>query len=344
MEAGMKSGMEVCRRIVACFARVAIACLVTATIVVAAPAMAGAATAQWMTSGMDLYFYSNALNPGTKGFGPTFANQFETDEQSDEFLPQTADDPARLSMALVAFDTSLHIAAGLPQSRYHVDAVTMTFKMESGSGSDLHYDNTPDGRDEVLGQATGDPGRPAELYGVGFRGGYTGYAFSGGSASGPNLFTESVLPTSGPEGSYIAYPIVADEEDPGQYKDVSNSVTGGDSATHGTTEAFDPTPWAIGTANLSAGNPIPKNTTFTFSLDLSQPGVRRIRSTVPGRRWPRFPGFDAACHGRDGRWRWLPTVVFEGIGRLDFLSELVSTDAVDRLSDRRCPGARRLRR
>ncbi|MGE3244118.1 MAG: DUF1559 domain-containing protein, partial [Pirellulales bacterium] len=237
------------------------------------PAGAGAATAQWTTSGMDLYFYANASNPGAKGLGPTFANLFETNEQSGAFLPHTADDPARLSMDLVAFDTSLHIQSGLPASRYQVSKVTMTFKYQNGSGSDLPYDNTADSRNEVLGVEAGDPGRPAELYGVGFRGDYTGYGFAGGT-QGPHLFTEGVSPTSGPNGAYIAYPIVGDAQ-PGQYKDVSNSVTGGDSATHGTTAPFDPTPWAIGAANLSPGQSIPVNTTFTFTVDLDLAGVRQ---------------------------------------------------------------------
>ena len=216
----------------------------------------------------------NASNPGAKGLGPTFANLYETDEQSGEYLPLTANDPARLSMALVAFNTSLHIAAGLPATRYQVDSVTMTMKMQNGSSSNLPYDNTPDSRLEVLGLDSGDPGRPAELYGVGFRGDYTGFAFSGGP-SGPHLFTESTHPASGPNGDYIAYPIVGDDAEFGQYRDVSNSVTGGDSATHGTTAPFDPLPWSIGTTNVSLGDTIPNESTFTFTLDLTQPGVRQ---------------------------------------------------------------------
>ena len=58
---------------------------------------------------------------------------------------------------------------------------------------------------------------------------------------------------------------------------MSNSVTGGHRATApgNSTAPFTPIPWAIGTnAALAPGNAIPDNTTFTFSLDLNQPGVR----------------------------------------------------------------------
>jgi prepilin-type N-terminal cleavage/methylation domain-containing protein len=257
-----------------CHLRTSIVCLLAGIIAVTAPASAGAVTAHWTISSFDSYCYTNASNPGSKGLGPTFANQFSTDEGSDEFLPHSAADPARLSTALVAFDTSLHIEVGMPASHYQINTVTMTMKMQDGTTENLTYDDTLDSRAEVLALESGDPGRAVELFGVGFRGDYTGFAFSGG-ASGPELLSEGTHPAHGPDGAYITYPIIGDEDQPGQFRDVSNSITGGESATHGTSEAFDAVPWAVGKASLTPGAIIPNNTTFSFSLDLTLPGVRQ---------------------------------------------------------------------
>jgi len=246
----------------------------TSIVLVVAPASAGATTAVWSTSGLDSFFYANAVNPGTRALGPTFANAFAIDEQSGEFLPHTAADPARLGMALVVFDTSLHVDAGLPTSRYQVNSVNVRLTMESGTSASLPYDSTPDSRTEVLGLEPGDAGRPMELYGVGFRGDYVGYEFTG-VATGPPLVDEMTPPASAEGGAYVAYPLVCDAAQPGKYVDVSNSVTGGDSETDGTTAPFDPVPWAIGTTGLSPGATIPDDTTFSFELNLALPGVRQ---------------------------------------------------------------------
>src|SRR3990172_5137141 len=143
--------------------------LLLAILVVAPPTLAQAATANWSVSGLDLLSYYRAISPGSRALGHTWANAFELDGGTSEFLPHTADDPARLGMSLVAFDTSAQIESGLPPSRYQVDSVTVTLTMESGTLATLYYDNTADSRDEILGIVSGDVGRPMEMYGVGFR-------------------------------------------------------------------------------------------------------------------------------------------------------------------------------
>ncbi|MEQ8837110.1 MAG: DUF1559 domain-containing protein, partial [Lacipirellulaceae bacterium] len=69
----------------------------------------------------------------------------------------------------------------------------------------------------------------------------------------------------------------------GDYRDVSNNITGGFSATApgNTTAPFDATPWAIGTARNAAdtadlvdGEEVPFDATFTFEIDLTLPGVK----------------------------------------------------------------------
>jgi prepilin-type N-terminal cleavage/methylation domain-containing protein len=141
----------------------------------------------------------------------------------------------------------------------------------------LEYEDSPISHTQIQMEVSGgNPSaqRPMELYGVGFRNSYMGYEFSG-PVAGPPLIDEISHPYSAPGGTYIAYPIVGEETQPGEfeYVDVSNSVTGGFSATHGTTTAFTPMPWAIGTTNLAPGAIVPDHTTFTFEVDLSAPGV-----------------------------------------------------------------------
>jgi prepilin-type N-terminal cleavage/methylation domain-containing protein len=243
----------------------------------AIPATAKAETASWMAPHLDTWVYANAFGGGSRALAPTFTGGLELDASMQEFLPQTATGPSRVGMTLAAFDTSSQITKGLAPSRYQINSVTVTMTMESGSGGTLLYDSTPDARSELLADMIAgdyDAQRPIELYGVGFRQGYDGFALAG--ASGPTKFTESTFPYASAGGGYRVYPIDADPAQPGQYRDASNSVTGGFSATaSGNSMApFDAAPWAIGTsASLTDGDAIPDGTTFTFDWNLSQPGV-----------------------------------------------------------------------
>jgi hypothetical protein len=76
---------------------------------------------------------------------------------------------------------------------------------------------------------------------------------------------------------YIAYPIAVDPHGCCAYADVTNSLTGGFSATEadGSTEPFDPTPWAIGTMALVPGEAIVGDSAVTFELDLSSLAARQ---------------------------------------------------------------------
>jgi prepilin-type N-terminal cleavage/methylation domain-containing protein/prepilin-type processing-associated H-X9-DG protein len=155
--------------------------------------------------------------------------------------------------------------------------MTATWTKDGATNTTLLYDDAPISQAEVLAEvASGNvsPQRPMELCGVGFRAGYSGYEFSG-AAAGPPLLDEITHPFSAGDGGYVAYPIVGNADEPGAYRDVSNSVTGGYSATEldNFTEAFTPAPWAIGTTDLAPGTVIPENTKFEFDLNLEEPGV-----------------------------------------------------------------------
>jgi len=238
---------------------------------------AHAETVSWEAPQLDTWVYANAFGGGSRAFAPTFTGGFEFDPQTQDFVPQTAQGPARVGMALAAFDTSSLIASGLTPSRYQINSVTVTLTMESGSGGALLYDDTPDLRTEILADVISgdyDAERPVELYGVGFRLGFDGFALGG--ATGPTKFAESTFPYASGSG-YRVYPVVGDAAEPGQFHDVSNSVTGGFSATApgNNTAPFDAMPWSVGTIDgLVGGDPIPDGATFTFNLNLAEPGAR----------------------------------------------------------------------
>ncbi len=243
------------------------------------PAAARAATATWTTSTLDVWFYSNAISAGMRALAPSFTGGMEIDTQSGAFVPRTAQDPARTGTALVAFNTSAQIEAGLAPNRYAVSSVklTATWTNDGTTNTTLLYDDSPIAHNKIFEEVSSGSitaRRPMELYGVGFRGGYTGFEFSGGTPGAP-LLDEATHPFSAASSSYIAYPMIGDASQQGTYVDVSNSVTGGFSATEPdqSTEPFTATPWAIGTTTLTSGAVIPDDTTFDFEIDLAATGA-----------------------------------------------------------------------
>jgi hypothetical protein len=181
-------------------------------------------------------------------------------------------------MSFAAFDTSTEIVTGYSPTRYAINSVTVTFTMQQATGGSILYDDTYDSNAELLADYLSgdiDAARPIELYGVGFQAGYTGFDLGGGDPDG-ELFSENEYPYSPGDASgvLVAYPLVVDTN--GNHVDISNSMTGGYSATapDNTTTPFDPVPWAIGkVAGLNNGDPVPANTTFSFDVDLQLPGV-----------------------------------------------------------------------
>jgi prepilin-type N-terminal cleavage/methylation domain-containing protein/prepilin-type processing-associated H-X9-DG protein len=237
------------------------------------------ATSSWTAPHFDKWFYTEitAGNEATRQLGPTWVGGLELDPATNDFKPRTADNPSRHGMSLVVFNTATQITPDLPLGRYRINSVTFTITNESTTGASILYDDTPDERSELLADFVAnqyDSARPIELYGAGLRAGYVGYDFSGSSGDS-TLMRESPHPYSGPNDGYIAYPIVGGEA-VGSYVDVSNSITGGFSATEAdaSTDPFDALPWAIGKTTQPPGTVVNDATKFTFELDLDLPGVR----------------------------------------------------------------------
>ena len=258
-----------------------------ALIVLTASPSAWAVTASWTSSNLDAFSYPNAVSAGMRALAPTFTGGLEIDSQRGEFVPRSAQDPARTGTAILAFDTSTQIETGLSPARYTINSVTVTATWtKDGTNVSLRYTDEPLDQEGVLTEYVSQSvstERPMELYGVGFRDGYTGFEFAG-AAAGPPLFDELIHPFSAGDRGYIAYPVTGSATEPGTFVDISNSLTGGYSATEPdhVTEPFTPAPWAIGTAALLPGAEVPDGTTFTFELDLGAPACVSTCSN----RWP----------------------------------------------------------
>lgn len=237
-----------------------------------------AATAIWTSSDLDTWIYNKASAPGQRVQAPTWLNDVTVNSSTQQFNPMTSTDPARLGESLFAFNSSGKITPGLTPARYQINSVTFVASCHIVGAQTAYYESLPVSQTQVLSEfATNSVTwqKPMELYGVGFRGGYTGFEFSAGTF-GPPLFEELVYGYSGAGGSYVVYPVVGSNLQAGAFVDVSNSVTGGFSATDSgnTTAPFTPIPWAIGTTTLSRGDPLPADSTFTFAVDLDGTGVR----------------------------------------------------------------------
>ena len=96
-------------------------------------------------------------------------------------IREQSTDPARLGADLTAFNTSTLITPNLSPSRYQINSVTFkatwTYNFDTAT---LYYTTTPISQPEMLAEVAASnvtSQKPFELYGVGFRNGYTGYEF-----------------------------------------------------------------------------------------------------------------------------------------------------------------------
>lgn len=197
----------------------------------------------------DLWMYPNTPTPGTRATASTFS-----------YLPFTGVDD-RYGQFVVKFDTvAAGIPAGLGPSNY--DIHHLVFTAVYASNDSLPYDPTEDPRASLGAAATiadPDAGRPLELHGTGFRGGFTAATFQ----------------ESSPYGSRNAFASSFDTV--GVARDVTNSVTLG----------YESYPWAIGKVStpvdlmadpvvyqpLPPGGMIPVYSHVTFEINLALPGV-----------------------------------------------------------------------
>jgi len=193
---------------------------------------------------------------GTRPVAPTFAS-FDSrfDTRDAEFL--------------VGWDTAALVPSGAPPARYALRRARLVLTV----AADLTflYDPTYDpirtylSTNDPARLPDADPGRPVEVYGAGFRGGFTSSTYLESSAYGPvGAFTSNTI-SVGTRNAFAAQYGVD-----GVLVDIANHV--GQANVHWTNAAFEAVPWAVGvTTNAAPGAFVPIDSAFTFDLDLSDP-------------------------------------------------------------------------
>ena len=167
---------------------------------------------------------------------------------------------------LLGWNTSNSIPTGQGPRNYLISRVRVTLTISS-EGLQYVYDNTL--HDYRTYFPTNDPNHmpntnastPLELYGAGFRGGYTALTFQQDT-------TFFASPTAGDFTNRTAYAACYDTN--GVLVDVSDNV--GDNGTNEIASAFEVAPFAVGVStNFSPGQLLPTGAQVVFDLNLNDP-------------------------------------------------------------------------
>ncbi len=164
---------------------------------------------------------------------------------------ETFDD--RDAQILLGFITPETIPVGLCAANYEIVEVTLHISISNEGNV---YDPTTDAWQSYLADGSvqdDDAGRPMELYGVAFRGGFNGWTFG---ETGP-------FPFGAVRRERNAYPICFDGEM--EPIDVSNNVL----------DEFQPQAFAVGVTNeVPAGDSMPTETVLSFALDVTDAEIQ----------------------------------------------------------------------
>ncbi|MBI3415159.1 MAG: hypothetical protein HY043_07535 [Verrucomicrobia bacterium] len=204
---------------------------------------------------LDRWVYPFNFEPGTRPVAPTFASfdsRFDT----------------RDAQFLIGWDTASVIATNQGPRNYLLKRVriALTITVDRAFIYDPTYDSfltyTTNQPDSV---PDSDLGRPVELYGVAYRGGFDAASFKQDSPYGPlgaiNSGTISI-------GTRNAYAAMFDTN--GALIDIANNV--GQANASWTNAPFEVTPWAVGvTTNAAPGELVPADSKFVFDLNLNDP-------------------------------------------------------------------------
>lgn len=168
----------------------------------------------------------------------------------------------RDSQFFVRFKTSTEIQAGLTPTSYQIVSAKLTLKIQSGGAIvfDGTYDpiNTYDGEGKPINGD--DPGRPLELYGAGYRNGFTSATVAEGTAFG------STNPTAQRTRNIYATDFLGGTGLNGPSRDVSNNVLDG----------FNPSPFSIGQvapSEIDENGRIEEDANVVFTLDLANSDI-----------------------------------------------------------------------
>lgn len=158
----------------------------------------------------------------------------------------------RDAQMLTFWNTASQIVPGLGPQNYDIKSATLTFTFDSTNA--VAYDPTQDDLTTYGPGASSpdaDAGRPMELFGTGFRNGASAFAY-------PGLPFGFGPPLAGTRNAFGA------DVSSGTLRDVSNNVA----------DAFNPTPFAIGTIDtLNPGDFISPGTIVTFEVNVADPAI-----------------------------------------------------------------------
>jgi hypothetical protein len=204
--------------------------------------------ASWNAPALDRWMYPFNATPGTRPVVSVFGSE-----------PGGTDFDSRDAQFIIGFSTSAQVEPGLGASSYEVLSARLT--LEFANDLVVVYDPTPDAWQTFLStsdpnwQADSDAGQPVELFGCGFRNGWTAPTFAENSPFGSG---NALLPSV-----RNAFAIGANGQ--GALVDVSNNPRQG----------FQPVPFAVGqVASLQPGDLIPFGAKMSFDLSVTHPAIQ----------------------------------------------------------------------
>ena len=174
---------------------------------------------------------------------PVFASEFDN----------------RDGQMLLGFVTTDAIPPGLEPDSYLITSAVVT--IEIAADETFAYDPTPDSYTTWLApedpnfEMDADPGRALEIYGAGYRNGFTSLTFPEG---GPYSLV-------GPFGKFVRNAFAIDFDARGMERDVSNNVD----------QEFEAGFWAAGeTDAVAPGALVPMGARFTFTIDVGDVNIQ----------------------------------------------------------------------
>jgi hypothetical protein len=206
-------------------------------------------TNSWDTPDGDRWMYPFNGTPGTRFTATTFGDPMDPpfDDRDAQFI--------------LMFNTDGFVPTGLGTGAYRVISATLTATVFNDS--EFFYDGTTDPiasyrpLDDPQYETDVDTGRPIEIFPVGYRDGFDLDTWQ--EASPFNVVGD---PNTDASRIRTAYAAMYDEF--GVVTDVSLAVR----------DEIDAPAIGTGVAPLSPGQAVPADTTFTFELDLCDPGVQ----------------------------------------------------------------------
>jgi prepilin-type N-terminal cleavage/methylation domain-containing protein len=233
----------------------------------------------WDWPSIDTWFHQSG-NDNDKADPSSFTNY----EPGSAFF-QSRSGTVLLGFNTTACDMDMELCTPIPiveASRYQINSIRVTASLVQ-DGRQVIYDPTEDQLSSILG-GSDDPGKPMELFGVGFGNGYERLGYGAHDGAGPEFEEPTALLSSGPmlEQTFNIFPL--GDDGTGELGNVFNSPGGEGTFTINeddelelvevTKQPWHASPWAVGTVNgVAPGTAIPGRPVVTFNVDLSDPAV-----------------------------------------------------------------------